>query len=93
MMVHQYSLEITPDEFWEADKVNRVLRTKQRQIESTIGAFVPAGKCILTLAAISESIDWNFNFRGDQVNLKIPMETGKAIFLNDHFANSDNDIK
>ena len=93
MMVHQYSLEITPEEYWEADKVLRVLRTKQRQIESTIGPFVPAGKCILTLKEISESIDWNFNFRGDQVNLKIPMETGKAIFLNDHFANSDNDIK
>ena len=93
MMVHQYSLEITPEEYWEADKVLRVLRTKHRQIESTIGTFVPAGKCILTLTEISESIDWNINFRGDQVNLKIPMETGKAIFLNDHFANSDNDIK
>ena len=48
---------------------------------------------ILTLTEITESIDWNINFRGDQVNLKIPIETGKAIFLNDHFANSDNDIK
>ena len=93
MMVHQYNLDITPEEFWEADKVLRVLRTKWRQIESTIGPFVPAGKSILTLTEITESIDWNINFRGDQVNLKIPIETGKAIFLNDHFANSDNDIK
>lgn len=30
MMVHQYSLEVSPDEFWEADKVLRVLRTKWR---------------------------------------------------------------
>jgi len=28
LMVHQYNLEIEPDEFWEADKVMRVLRTK-----------------------------------------------------------------
>lgn len=28
LMVYQYSLEITPDEFWEADKVLRVLKTK-----------------------------------------------------------------
>jgi len=25
LMVHQYSLEVTPDEFWEADKVMRVV--------------------------------------------------------------------
>ena len=65
MMVHQYNLDITPEEFWEADKVLRVLKTKWRQIESTIGPFVPAGKSILTLTEISESIDWNINFRGD----------------------------
>lgn len=28
LMVHQYNLEVTPDEFWESDKVLRVLRTK-----------------------------------------------------------------
>ena len=65
MMVYQYNLDITPEEFWEADKVLRVLRTKWRSIESTIGPFVPAGKSILTLTEISESIDWNINFRGD----------------------------
>lgn len=27
-MVYQYSLEVTPDEFWEADKVMRVLKMK-----------------------------------------------------------------
>ena len=30
MMVHQYELNITPEEFWEADKVLRVLKTKWR---------------------------------------------------------------
>ena len=93
LMVYQYSLEISPEEFWEADKVLRVLRLKWKQIESTIGPFVPAGKNILTLNEINESIDWNINFRGDNCNVKIPVETGKTIFLSDDFANKDNDVK
>lgn len=48
---------------------------------------------MLTLNEISESIDWRINFRGDDVHVKIPKETGRAIYLNDEFANKDNDIK
>ena len=92
-MVHQYNLEVTQDEFWESDKVLRVLRTKWKQIETAIGPFVPACKTVLVLHEINESIDWNINFRGDKVQVKIPIETGKAIYLNDEFANKDNDIK
>ena len=49
LMVHMYSLEITPDEFFETDKMMKVLRMKWKQIESTIGPFVPSGKTVLTL--------------------------------------------
>ena len=66
-MVYQYSLEVAPDEFWEADKVMRVLKMKWNQISATIGPFVPAGKTVLTLSQISETIDWNINFRGQSV--------------------------
>lgn len=48
-MVHQYSLEVTPDELWEADKTIRIINMKRRQIENAIGPFVPAGKTILLL--------------------------------------------
>ena len=93
LMVYQYSLELSPDEFWESDKMLKVLRMKWKQIESTIGPFVPAGKNVLTLNEINESVDWRINFRGTDVNVKIPKETGKAIYLNDEFANKDNDVK
>ena len=86
-------MDVTPDEFWEADKVLQVLRTKWKQIEATIGPFVPAGRNVLTLHEISESIDWKINFRGQDVQVKIPAETGKAIYLNDEFVNKDNDMK
>ena len=92
-MVYQYSLEVTPDEFWEADKVMRVLKLKWKQITATIGPFVPAGKTVLTLQQISETIDWSVNFRGQNVQVRIPIESGKPIYLNDHFNNKDNDIK
>ena len=93
LMVYQYSLEVTPDEFWEADKVLKIIQMKWKQIESSIGPFVPAGRNILTLNEIPESIDWKINFRGDDVHVKIPAETGKQIYLNDSFVNKDNDVK
>ncbi len=93
LMVFQYQLDIEPDEFWEADKVMRILKLKWKQIESTIGPFVPAGRNVLTLTEIDESIDWRINFRGDNVTVKIDKNTGKSIFLNDEFANKENDIK
>ena len=77
LMVYQYNLEIIPDEFWEADKVLKVLQMKWKQIEATIGPFVPAGRNVLTLNEISESIDWKIHFRGEDVQVKIPVETGK----------------
>ena len=54
---------------------------------------MPAGRNVLTLNEISESIDWKINFRGEDVHVKIPAETGKAIYLNDSFVNKDNDVK
>jgi len=54
---------------------------------------VPAGRTVLTLSEISESIDWRINWGGDNVTIKIPKETGKSIFLNDEFSNKENDVK
>ncbi len=47
LMVFQYQLDIEPDEFWEADKVMRILKLKWKQIESRIGPFGPAVKMVL----------------------------------------------
>ena len=76
-------MEITPDEYWEQDKMLRILRMKWKQIESTIGPFVPAGRSILTLSEISETIEWNIDFRGDNIKVKIAAETGKPRAKND----------
>lgn len=92
-MVHQYNLEVTPEQFWESDKVIRILRTKWKMIESTIGAFVPAGRHVLTLSEIGESVEWKFSFRGQQVEVKIAKDSQKSIYLNDSFKNKENDIK
>ncbi len=54
---------------------------------------MPAGRNILTLSEIDESIDWRINFRGDNVKVRIDKTTGKSIFLNDEFTNKENDIK
>ena len=93
LFVHQYNLEVTPDELWEADKVLRVLQYKWRQIEATIGPFVPAGKTILALTELSESVEFDFSYRGDKVKIKIPQETGQGFFFDDEFCNKNNDVK
>jgi len=71
----------------------KLLRMKWKAIESTIGPFVPSGKTIMTLNEITESVTWKINARGDNVEIKIPHESGKAIYLNDEFVNKDNDVK
>ena len=54
---------------------------------------MPAGRHILTLNEIPESLIWNIDFRGKNVQVKIDISTGKSIYLNDEFVNKDNDIK
>ena len=66
-----------PDEFWEADKVLRILKLKWKQIESAIGLFVPAGKSILTIEPITENVEWSVAFRGENVKVRIDVDTCK----------------
>jgi len=65
LIVHQYSLEVTPEDFWEADQVQRILRTKWTQIETTIGPFLPAGRTVLLQQQLSESVEFKIVFRGE----------------------------
>lgn len=85
LIVYQYTLDVTPDEFWEADKVLQILRTKWSTIEKAIGPFIPAGKSILTTDALSESVEWHISFRGDNVRVRIDVDSCKQIYLNDEF--------
>ena len=77
----------------ESDKVLRILATKQRMIESTIGPFVYAGRTLLTLTELEESVEFNINFRGDSINVKILKESGQNFFFDDEFCNKNNDVK
>jgi len=54
---------------------------------------VPAGKTVLTLAELTESVEFDFNFRGDKVQIKIPKETGQGFFFDEEFCNKNNDVK
>ena len=48
---------------------------------------------MLTLTELEESVEFNMNFRGDAVNVKILKESGQAFFFDDEFCNKNNDVK
>ena len=37
LLVYQYVLDIKPDEFWEANKVHAIIRTKRLALEKALG--------------------------------------------------------
>lgn len=56
--VYQYTIEIKPDELWEADRVHQIIKTKRSALEKSLGAFVVSGKTIYVLAEIDETLEF-----------------------------------
>ena len=47
----------------------------------------------MTLTELEESVEFNINFRGDSINVKILKESGQNFFFDDEFCNKNNDVK
>ena len=92
LIVHQYVLDIKPDEFWEAAKVHAIMRTKRTALEKALGLYVVSGKTIYTLNEIDESLEWTTVYRGEQCSIKIDKDEVTTVNLSDDFANKDNSV-
>lgn len=74
--VWQYTLEIKPDEVWEAHLVHEIVRTKKTALEKALGHYVASGKTIYTLTELEDSLVFKTTFRGQQAVIKIDRESG-----------------
>jgi len=50
--VYQYVLEIEPMELWDTHRVAGIMRSKNRELELSLGPYVFSGKTIYTLREI-----------------------------------------
>ena len=90
--VHQYVLDIKPDEMWEAARVHDIIRTKKTSLEKALGAYVVSGKTIYTLTELDETLVFKTTYRGEQAQITIDKDTGCQIHLTGTFENQENDV-
>ena len=63
--MHQYALEVTPSEMWEAHRVHEIIKTKKTALEKALGFYVVSGKTIYTLIELEESLIFKTTYKGD----------------------------
>ena len=88
--MHQYAIDIDPDDFFENDKFISIIMSKSTALQKTIGSFSVSGKSIYTLNPIDESISFKSYYRGMNFTIKIDKETGTDFNLATDFRNEDN---
>ena len=90
--VYQYTIDIKPDELWEADRVHAIIKTKRSSLEKALGPFVVSGKIIYVLAEIDDSIEFTTTYRGQRCSIKIDKDYGQQVMLSDDFINKENSV-
>lgn len=71
LQVCQYNIEIDPMELWDPNLVSRIIKSKRREMEITLGPFYESGKSIWTLTEIDQSMNWRSIFRGQTYTIMI----------------------
>ena len=61
--------------FWDAHRVQAVVRFKRRAIEAALGQFVCSGKCIYTLQELTETVAFPVTYKGQAMTITIDVET------------------
>lgn len=85
-------LDIKPDEFWEANKVHAIMRTKRIALEKALGQYVVSGKTIYTVHEIDETLEWSTIYRNETCTIKIDKDMVTTVNLSSDFVNKDNSV-
>ena len=64
LYVFQYALTVQPAEVFDAAIVHDILAMKNRQLFKMLGAYVPSGRTIYTMAEIEETINLETSYKG-----------------------------
>ena len=79
LQVYQYALTVTPDDIFEASVVHRILMKKFRRLYKILGAYVPSGKMIFTLAPIEDTFHEESTYEGKPIAINIDKSTERTI--------------
>lgn len=75
IFVYQYALTVRPDEVFEASIVHEILGQKNRHLFKILGAYVPSGRMIFTMAPITETVTIETTFKGKPCEIIIEKST------------------
>ena len=64
-------LGVEPMAFWDAHRVQAVIRTKRREMEMALGPFVCSGQSIYTLTEIEDSMKFTTNFQSTDMIIHV----------------------
>ena len=78
-VVYQYAFSVTPMAFWDADLVQKVLRSQRRSMEKAIGSFTCSGQIMYTLQELTENVVFRVNYRGQQLSICIDADSGTQV--------------
>ena len=73
--VFQYALRVIPDEVFDAALVHEILEKKNRHLFKLLGAYVPSGRMIFTMAQIEEDVSIETTYKSKPCQIVIEKST------------------
>jgi len=87
LYVYQYALTVQPAEVFDAAIVHDILAMKNRQLFKMLGAYVPSGRTIYTMAEIEETINIETSYKGKPCEIIIDKGTETRTLMSPEFIN------
>jgi len=71
LQVYQYVLAVEPMAFWDAHRVQAIIKTKRREMETTLGPFVCSGQSIYTLSPLENSCKFETMLKNEKQEIHV----------------------
>ena len=92
LYVFQYALTVQPAEVFDAAVVHDILAMKNRQLFKMLGAYVPSGRTIYTMAEIEETINIETSYKGKPCEIIIDKGSETRTLMSPEFINRQNSV-
>ena len=90
--VFQYALTIRPDDMFDSAIVHEILAQKNRHLFKILGAYMPSGQMIFTMAPIAETLSIETTFKNKPCQIVIEKSSETMTLLNPEFLNKQNSV-
>jgi len=92
IIVYQYVIRITPEEFNESDKTRAIVRTKYKVMNDILGTHFFSGNNIYMLNPLEEDVTIETSFRGAEATILIDTTSSNEIVLDKNFVNTEKSL-